>query len=404
MRREDRQVLRVGLLVGLALVVLAGGIFLIGEQQNLFRRKTLYSVRFTNVAGLQAGNPVQLNGVDVGSVKRVLLSPDPAEQRLQVELAVDERYRARIRQDSQASIRTLGLLGDKYIEITAGSTAAPQLPPGGEIQGVETAMLETLLASGEDVMANIGGISRTLATLLDRVERGEGMVGELLRPREADEPGLRESLASVVASAERITAGIEQGQGPLARLLWDKTMAQQLASSLDRLDSLLASAEQGEGLVPGLLHDPTLRQRVETTLVNLETTSTEVRALVDALAQGDGVLARLLTDEAYGTKVTTDLEQILERLNSTLGRIADGDGTVGLLIRDPQIYEAVNDVIVGVNQSKLLRWLIRNRQKAGIRQRYLEELAKSQATKENATAGQPEPDQQLPEKDPSQRP
>ena len=44
-----------------------------------------------------------------------------------------------------------------------------------------------------------------------------------------------------------------------------------------------------------------------------------------------------------------------------------------MLIEDPSIYEAINDVIVGIDESKLLRWLVRNRQKSGIKNRYREE-------------------------------
>jgi hypothetical protein len=50
--------------------------------------------------------------------------------------------------------------------------------------------------------------------------------------------------------------------------------------------------------------------------------------------------------------------------------VSRGDGTAAKLINDPQIYDAVNDVIIGINESRILRWLIRNRQKKGIEKRY----------------------------------
>ena len=51
-------------------------------------------------------------------------------------------------------------------------------------------------------------------------------------------------------------------------------------------------------------------------------------------------------------------------------RIAHSQGTLGLLIADPEIYEAMNDIIVGVDESSMLRWLVRNRQQKGIKKRY----------------------------------
>jgi hypothetical protein len=54
-------------------------------------------------------------------------------------------------------------------------------------------------------------------------------------------------------------------------------------------------------------------------------------------------------------------------------KLDEGEGTAGKLINDPSVYEAVQDVIIGVEESRLLRWLIRNRQKKGIETRYEEE-------------------------------
>ena len=53
-----------------------------------------------------------------------------------------------------------------------------------------------------------------------------------------------------------------------------------------------------------------------------------------------------------------------------------GEGTAGKLINDPSVYESVNDILIGINESKLLRWLIRNRQQSGIQKRYDTESSK----------------------------
>ena len=58
-------------------------------------------------------------------------------------------------------------------------------------------------------------------------------------------------------------------------------------------------------------------------------------------------------------------------------KLNDGDGTVPRLVNDPAVYDSINDILIGVNESKFLRWLIRNRQKKGIKKRYQEELAEA---------------------------
>jgi hypothetical protein len=91
-------------------------------------------------------------------------------------------------------------------------------------------------------------------------------------------------------------------------------------------------------------------------------------------------------DEEYGRQVAEQVREFVQRLNEISQKVSEGEGSASKLINDPQVYEAVNDILVGVNESRLLRWLIRNRQKKGIEKRYEE-------TKEaiEAGGGTPEP-------------
>ncbi|MFP3941921.1 MAG: MlaD family protein, partial [Thermoanaerobaculia bacterium] len=115
MARSSGREWRVGLLILGALAVLAFGIFLIGEESNLFVRKNAYVIYFPTAGGLNTGNPVHLDGVEVGTVRSVLLPTDATSSQIKVGVEVASRYEKRIREDSMARIKTLGLLGDKYV-------------------------------------------------------------------------------------------------------------------------------------------------------------------------------------------------------------------------------------------------------------------------------------------------
>ena len=78
--------------------------------------------------------------------------------------------------------------------------------------------------------------------------------------------------------------------------------------------------------------------------------------------------------------MSRDLRRLLENLEKISSGLERGEGTLGQLLEDPSLYEAVNDVVVGVNESRLLRWLIRNRQKKGIHQRYDETVEEMEAS------------------------
>lgn len=382
-------VFRVGLVILVAFAVLATGIFLIGEKNNLFSSKNRYFIEFNSVSGLRPGNPVQLNGVDVGTVDRVVLPQNPSEEHIQVWITVDAQYAERIRGpidptvaalsgasapgSSQARIKTLGLLGDKYIDLSTGAPELPAIPNEGEIPAAQPTNVDALLASGEDVMSNVVEISASLSTILGRMERGEGLLGELTTDSESGRR-LRSSIVGTTESLERIANTIESGQGPLGRLLNDRAMADQLASSLDRFEGLLAQAQNGPGLAPALLNDPSMKTSFQDTLAQLNQVARDLQGLTSDLENGEGLLPRLVYDEEYGRQVTGEVQAIVNRLSDASRKLTEGKGTASLLLNDPQIYEAVNDVIIGVNESRILRWLIRNRQKKGIERRYKDEV------------------------------
>jgi len=373
---------KVGLVILFALAVLALGVFLIGDRNNLFKRKNDYYVLFESASGLKPGNPVQLNGVDVGKIKQVILPRDPVKEHIQVWISVDRSYGDRIRgprtpgpvkagesPPSKARIKTLGLLGDKFIEISSGGMEYPVIPSDSEIPAAEPTNVDALVASGEDVMDNVVEISHSLSNILNRLERGEGLLGELTTDS-ASGRQMKTSLLGAADALQRVAAKIETGEGPLPRLINDRRMADKLASSLDRLESLLAQAQNGPGLVPGLLNDPATKAKFDDTLTNLNQVARDLHGFTADLDKSEGLLPRLVNDEAYGREITGKVQSIVEHLDDVSGKLSEGKGTAAQLINDPKIYDAVDDIIVGVNESRFLRWLIRNRQKKGIEKRY----------------------------------
>ncbi len=183
MGENSSQRIRVGALLLIALAVLAAGIVMIGDQNHMFTRKNTYFASFTSVSGLNPGNPVQLNGVAVGNVKEIVLPEDPTRSQIRIEITVERRFAERVRGDSEARIKTLGLLGDKYVQLTSGSPAFPIIPDGAEIPTAAPTSVDALMATGEDVMANVTEISSSLRTILKRMEEGEGLLGGWSTPR-----------------------------------------------------------------------------------------------------------------------------------------------------------------------------------------------------------------------------
>jgi phospholipid/cholesterol/gamma-HCH transport system substrate-binding protein len=346
---------------------------------------------------------VQLNGVDVGTIQQVDLPEDPQKRQIRVWLEVESRYGERVRgpadargvvagqPGSVARIKTLGLLGDKFIDIASGSPVYPTIPSGGPIPAAQPTNVDELIASGEDVMDNVVQISHSLNRILNRMERGEGILGQLTKDTPQSRR-LQESLVDTSESLQRIAFTIEHGKGPLPRLLNDRALADQLARSLDRFEGVLAQAQDGPGLLPELLNDPSTKDRFNDALASLNDVAKDLQRFTADLETSEALLPRLVKDEEYGRQVAEQVRQFVQRLNEISQKVSEGEGSASKLINDPQVYEAVNDILVGVNESRLLRWLIRNRQKKGIEKRYEETTEAIEAGGGTPEPLDPEPD------------
>lgn len=384
---------RVGLLVITAFVVLGVGVFLVSERRNLFTLKNTYSIDLETVSGLAQGSPVHLDGVGVGSIQSIVLPEQVERKLLTVWVTADRRYAERIREDSLAMVKTLGLLGDKYIDISSGSSAAAVVPAGGSIPAAPPTDVDRLIATGGDVMGNVVSISYSLRHILERMEAGEGLLGELTTDTEAGQEA-KSALLETVESIRQITQQIRQGDGTLARLINEDGLVVGIEGSVERLDGLLAELQQGDGAIPALINDPQTRERLDLLLTGFQQTSERLAAVMDAIESGDGLLSRMVHDDDFAEHLTDELEQLLHNLRVVSDRIAQSQGTLGLLISDPQVYEAMNDIIVGVDESAMLRWLVRNRQQKGIKSRYEAEQSESDtpatSTDDNPEAGVPD--------------
>ncbi|MGH9775699.1 MAG: MlaD family protein [Candidatus Acidiferrales bacterium] len=125
---------RLGIFIVGSLVILVAGVFLIGDKHFMFRRTYRLSAEFQNVAGLNNGADVRVGGIHLGTVEHISLPGGPSGK-LTVVMSMARSSENIIRQDSIATIKTEGLLGDKYVEISFGSEKAPEIKSGDTIKG-----------------------------------------------------------------------------------------------------------------------------------------------------------------------------------------------------------------------------------------------------------------------------
>jgi phospholipid/cholesterol/gamma-HCH transport system substrate-binding protein len=127
------RVIRLGVFIFAALLIFGAAVFLIGEKQFLFSPTYRLKANFDNVAGLDVGAPVRAGGVRIGTVEKIQLPRRPNEK-VVIEMQLEDATQSVIRKDSVAAIETEGLLGSKYLEISFGSAQGESLRDGDTLQ------------------------------------------------------------------------------------------------------------------------------------------------------------------------------------------------------------------------------------------------------------------------------
>lgn len=142
---------KTGIVVLVTLVFLGILVVMVGDFRPFDKGYTV-KVTFDYTNGVDKNAPVRIAGVDVGEVKDVKLH---YSDKTYVELVLYLQPGARIRTDSEIYSTTLGLMGEKYIEITPGSQGAEFVKPGSTVVGENPIRVEDLIETGKQIAENI---------------------------------------------------------------------------------------------------------------------------------------------------------------------------------------------------------------------------------------------------------
>ena len=356
--------LMVGTIGALALLILAVAVMTVGEQSSLLVKTVPYTVGFPNAEGLIVGSPVKLDGVQVGSVTGIRVPTDPAARGVQVGIGVRKEYAGRVRQDTAAALRYLQLLsGEKFVDLSAGDPELPALAAGAEVPVLqETEFFE----QGAYIAENLGDITVALSKILEPLEKGEGMLGEMIQNPEFGKDGLAR-LHGALENLEAITGELRAGRGFLGRVLSDQEFAgsvDDLSRTLGALAAFVEKLERGDGALGPLLEE---NGAAEQTIESLRAASESLAAIAGRLEKPDGLLGRLINDPEYSNALADDLGATLHNLSEITRKIDQGEGTLGALINERTLHDGLEDVAAGTNDSKFARWLMRHYQKKGIK-------------------------------------
>lgn len=361
-KNRSRDVLVGGFTV-LALVIFALAVMAVGGESRLFSKKAAYRAVLQSSDGLVIGSPVKMSGVQVGTVTDLRLSQDPTSAGIEVTLGVQRAYQGRVREGSMAALRFLQYLsGEKYVEITPGDPTRSELAEGSLIPTQEGSRF---LETGEDIAENLNEITLALRRILEPLEEGKGLLGEMIQNPDFGKEGLQ-SARGALDNLEALTAKLRAGEGFAGRMLFDPALeprADDLGRAIHGVADAVERLEKGEGAAGDLLSD---RGKSKQAVEDLAQAAASLKRTAAQLESRDGLLGRLLYDEEFSDAVAKDFREALSRLNSIAGKIDSGQGTLGALVNERVLHDSMEDVVAGVGDSKFANWLIRHYQKKGI--------------------------------------
>ena len=195
---------KVGIVVAIAIVILIFSAFIVKEGEIRGFRTKEYTIKviFNFVGGLKETAPVRLAGVKVGQVERIQFIQEPTTK---VEATISLKETIRLREDAQFSITVIGLLGEKYIEITPGSIDAPIIKPGATLVGKDAVDTSKVLSKAGEAMEDLGGI-------ISSIRGGKGTVGKLVTDEE-----LYDNLNAVIKNLRELTEDVKEHPWKLFR-------------------------------------------------------------------------------------------------------------------------------------------------------------------------------------------
>lgn len=257
---------RVGLLVLAGLLLFLIGLFAIANRTFLLSDTFYVRARFGSVAGLQSGASVQFQGVNVGRVETVSLPERPGEK-ITVTMAIRDRARHLVRENTQAQIKTDGLVGNQIVVLVnpAAEGVAEPVEEGEFITGVDPFDLYEITDNMLSTVDRFDTAAETFQQIMMDVRNGEGTIGKVLY-----DPSLYNEFLATTTETRRVLNSLADNAVTLVNLGEQATTG---------VNNILTKVDQGEGSLAMMLNDPGVYNALLSTSDTLQAISQDLRSI-----------------------------------------------------------------------------------------------------------------------------
>ena len=285
------------MIAGLAFLILT--LYMIGRNRNLLGSSFTIKASVSNVNGLVPGNNVRYKGIDVGTVKSIIVENDST---ILVNMIIDEKMRPFIKKNAIASIGTDGLMGNKLININSQPNSSEPVEPGDIIASIKPVETEEMLRTLNTTNNNIERITANLYEISVKLNSSQSLwnllsdsvITQDLKTAVVNFKQAGSSTAELTATAGSLIGQIEQGDGLAKRLFADTVLSNELALSLHQI-----------------------QETTSNTLIMIK----DVHGVIDGLKRGEGPAGLILSDSVLREKLSksaSNIEQGTDRFNTNM--------------------------------------------------------------------------------------
>ncbi len=352
MRKQLRwSKLKVGMVITLALLVLLTTVFFAGGIEKLFSPMIELKIQFQDVRGLRKGAPVWIFGTEVGSVREIHL--DRALGAV-VTISLKKSVQGFLKKDAQASIMTMGLLGDKYIELSTGSPKAEPIEKGEMIKGSVPVEISEIMETAGISIARVGDVINRLDNLILKIDEGEGTLAKFLT-----DPSIYDHLNQSVKTLSLTLEEIKGSRGTIKMLVEDPSLYQRAISAVSSVEEFVKKTNESvgeitrkvnesQGTLKKLVEDPSLYDKalaavsgIDQLTKNVERIGQDLEQFSKGLNEKTGTLKRMIDDPS----LYENLNQSSAHLSSILKKIDQGEGLAGALLRDQEFIKELEETL-----------------------------------------------------------
>jgi phospholipid/cholesterol/gamma-HCH transport system substrate-binding protein len=237
----------VGAFVVGGLLLFSVGLFLIGDRRMFFSKTFEVRSEFSQISGLQTGAKVRVSGLDAGEVTELHVPAGP-RAKFVVVMRVRADVQPIVRTDSVASIQNDGLVGNKFVQIEAGTEGAPVVADKGTIKGQEPFDFADLLQRMSDT---IDTVNDTVISVRGEVETALASISETAESAQVLVTDVGEDVRAITAAARKasndvttIVASLRAGRGTVGKLLTDDTLYGQARDIAEQAQQAVANVRQ----------------------------------------------------------------------------------------------------------------------------------------------------------------